>query len=206
MIHVGLKSINSTGENPHRVPRSIWISGTTWNTCLFHVLKHYHGISISAFVSWITGSSHTVTVMAQSPSNLLTPHSPVHVMDYKVFIYERRTTDGWPLDPQHPYSYHLIREWNCNCVSNVYKNKIVDIVQLGSPLTCPDSRIYLCLCRLEPTSSVEPPHAQAYREQYGAAGTFLLTLYPGSAGSTGGDTETMDRSRSCDVHGTMPGA
>jgi hypothetical protein len=192
MIHVGLKSINSTGENPHRVPRSIWISGTTWNTCLFHVFKHYHGISISAFVSWITGSSHTVTVMAQSPSNLLAPHNPAHMLDYKVFIYERCSSDGSPMNPQHPYSYHLIREWNCDCPTGAFKNKAVHIIHLNSPLCFPDARIYSCLCHLEPANPVEPPHAQAYREKYGEAGMSLYTSYSGSA-EFAGDTGTRDQ-------------
>jgi hypothetical protein len=107
-------------------------------------------------------------------SAALSSHNPLHVLHHRVFIYERRTSDGWVIAPEYPYSYHLVREWDCDCTASVYKKKTLHIVQLDSPLKHPDYRIYRCLRRLEPAGPMEPPHAQAYRETFDRDGVILL--------------------------------
>lgn len=120
-------------------------------------------------------------------------HNPSHVVHHRVFIYNRHAPGEWPTDSnsRYPYSYHLVREWDCNCVAPVLKRKTVIIIRLESPLTHPDRRIYECLCRLEPANPTEPPHAQAYRESHGQDGMTLLDRWTGT--------------QSGDVHG-MSGA
>ena len=123
--------------------------------------------------------------MAQSPtddnmshcSSALSLHDPLHVVHHRVFVYERRTAgDEWPTDPEsdYPYSYHLIREWDCNCTAHVVKKRRLHHVQLNSPLKHPDYRIYRCLGTFEPANPMEPPHARAYRETYGKDGMAML--------------------------------
>jgi hypothetical protein len=123
------------------------------------------------------------TTMAQLPSDndmshhssALSPHDPLHVVHHRVFIYERRTGDGWPdLQSNYPYSYHLIREWDCNCAAHVSKKRRLHLVEVKSPLQHPDYRLYRCLGGLEPADPMEPPHARAYRETYGTDGMAML--------------------------------